>query len=158
MDLILTDEQALDEEDLERGRTDPVRIRQFHLVPGCCPATSTHEPVYILARFDSDDVYEKNGVDCKPRWRMSPYSTHQWLRPRDNPWTRDEDQPSPVVCPFCTQPLPKIVLRKVPLVGPVRSITDGGDYCDTCRERLMCCACWPHEAKWQVLDPEETRT
>lgn len=59
------------------------------------------------------------------------------------------EKPTPKFCPFCATPLPKPVPRHIPL-EPVRDIIDGGYYCNTCHERLMCCQCWPTEARWEV--------
>jgi hypothetical protein len=52
-------------------------------------------------------------------------------------------------CPFCAAKLPEVELKtKIP--QKVLSITDGGYYCNSCKERCQCCRCYPMEAKYQI--------
>jgi len=51
------------------------------------------------------------------------------------------------VCSFCAAPVPEI--EKVVVDGPVARVSDGGYYCDTCGERLMCCDCHPPTWEWR---------
>jgi hypothetical protein len=55
------------------------------------------------------------------------------------------NRPEPIACPYCRKKLPKMVPLKSP-PSPLCRVVDGGYYCDTCKERLSSCYCYPAEA------------
>lgn len=63
-----------------------------------------------------------------------------------------QTMPEPTHCPFCGTPLPKMV-RKDPIPPHICRVTDGGYYCDTCKQRLNACICDPPEAAFEP-EPE----
>lgn len=52
-------------------------------------------------------------------------------------------------CPFCQSSMPELILKENP-PSPMQKISDGGYYCDTCEERLLCCRCHMAESKYEV--------
>ena len=67
-----------------------------------------------------------------------------------------EGMPNPEYCPFCSYPLPKMV-RKEPPPPHICRVTDGGYYCDTCKQRLNECICDPPGAAFeQYIEPPAT--
>ena len=60
-------------------------------------------------------------------------------------------------CPKCGVRLPEIKLKDV-MPEPMREIIDGGYYCNTCKERLHACECYPYEAMWELKENTDTRS
>lgn len=53
-------------------------------------------------------------------------------------------------CPFCRDSLP-VMRRKRESSADLCRVTDGGDYCATCHERLHSCLCDPLESDFELL-------
>ncbi len=50
-------------------------------------------------------------------------------------------------CPFCQTVLPDVVKSQK------KKIAEGDEgYCDTCKERHMCCNCYPPEYRWKIKE------
>ena len=58
-----------------------------------------------------------------------------------------------VACPFCRASLP-LMRRKVQPSSYLCLVTDGGDRCATCSERLHSCLCDPLESAFEPLPPD----
>ena len=106
---------------------------RYYVTPNCCDKAK-----YSCAVYVSVDIYSDEGSNSKPYWYVRTYS----------PAHRGVSQEVATHCPFCGSRLPKIVLsnRK----DKVCVVTDGGDYCDTCNQRLRSCTCLPPEFKWKA--------
>lgn len=104
--------------------------------PQCCEAIRIYPAVAFTVDYDRDgDSHKATG-----RWYVKPVE----LIPEVADWRLlDPDlRPVPQFCPYCGTPLPKM-RRKDPVPKTVCRVTDGGYYCDTCRERLDYCLCDP---------------
>jgi len=55
--------------------------------------------------------------------------------------------PEAKFCTFCGEALPKMVRKATPPI-PLCIVTDGGYYCDTCKQRLPC-TCLPPSAAFE---------
>lgn len=113
----------------------------------CCEAIQDY-PV-IRGQIGPDD-YEDEPEAPWWRWNMcgDSCSANQARRIRyDSEGRLDLSCPLPTVCPFCARPLPKMV--RTTIDAPVQTVEDGGYYCSTCQERLMCCKCLPMTANWK---------
>ena len=107
--------------------------------PQCCPYAQRFITL-VYAEYYSEDKEHFN--ETKPFWvvRGSKMSDEELT---DN--LREEKYPSNVEmqiyqCPSCGLHLPAIRKKDKP-PEKVMTMTDGGYYCDTCKERLMCCEC-----------------
>lgn len=73
-----------------------------------------------------------------------------WVSPdKDEPghgWSLWEITGFVSFCPWCGVKLPE--MKQGPVTGKVVVITDGGYYCDTCRERLDNCECHAPAEFW----------
>jgi hypothetical protein len=58
-------------------------------------------------------------------------------------------------CPFCGTKVPDIELNPKAKRKKIYN-TDSGDYCETCKERSMCCACIPPEYRWKPIGVDVT--
>ena len=66
-------------------------------------------------------------------------------------------KPAPEYCPFCATPLPKMTLKNPPPPDLCR-VTDGGYYCDNCKERLDSCICDPPSSAFEPCIDEPLKT
>ena len=112
--------------------------RHVPVTPDCCHDVGQHCTVFLSWSFAPLNP-ALNPFEGKPSW----FALGQ-----------DMELGCPVrvsvcVCPHCGTRLPAI--EKVDDVGiaPVCAVSDGGYHCDTCRERLVCCRCYPPETRWQ---------
>lgn len=133
-----TEQQLRDhawDEDCSEIVMEVERRRHFLVVPNCCSLAQTSRAVFL--RINSNDYYysERNSADPidPPKWKMM---------------TLDERSIEVQHCPFCGTKMPEI--QPVTPPGPVCVCTDGGYYCDTCKNRLHACCCYPPEAAWGI--------
>lgn len=142
MDLVLT----YTEEDLEGGS---YLIRRAAVTPDCCEQARLGLiqlcwGSIVLRTKDPASVY----ANIPPDWRLMSSSTI--ARYHEDPAVFYEKLDSAIVrfCPFCGEPLPKILPRErapTPIHVPDRY----GDYCKTCKERVSACSCYPPEFYWE---------
>jgi hypothetical protein len=118
-------------------------------IPQCCeesrkyPVICFHEEIY-------GDFFNVGSAG----WEISPLQKLQDIIMDIN--TKDfaerrrwiQNRPKPKFCPYCGKKLPKMV-KKDPQPERICKVTDGGNYCDTCNERLRNCYCLPPEAAWE---------
>lgn len=114
--------------------------------PTCCTKIIDY-PIINLASTTTEGEAEN------PRWLMqveTPYPRNIHRESNVNgyfdfvPQNIEMDK-----CPFCSTKLPEVEL-KTRMPKNIMTITDGGYYCDTCKDRLNCCDCYPSEAKYKV--------
>jgi len=122
--------------------------RRLLVVPGCCEASSTQ--ALVALRCPEDVIYGDADENARPHWAVRSSYQEYLDHPLQRTWPSTEVQ----VCPHCGKGLPAVRRRATPLT-PVMSCGDGGSYCDTCKERLSSCKCWPPEAHWEVDEQAE---
>ena len=144
-----------------KEQTMPVREP---LTPKCCPDIQRTEA--ILLEF-SDEFFDGD-VNARPTWRLQMSFTNNLNAIRALQKTEGEglelhrDQITEVYeewwnvkfCPFCSTALPDIEMRKE-CPKNICVISDGGYYCDTCKERLHACECLPPDHRWKIIKDEE---
>jgi hypothetical protein len=131
----------------------------------CCPKAKTSKAVFLYV-----DEYDDGSQ--KPRWCMyakNMVDMSGWIESTTGTYNKDgtvasvskekryckrppewmESALEISFCPFCGASPPQIRPRKNP-PAKVRKITDGGYYCDTCKERLNACECHPPEHLWEI--------
>lgn len=108
--------------------------------PKCCADIEKY-PV-VQASFDPTIVMEGDWEKDKlPKW-YAQYVCKEW----GGSWRMVEVSH----CPFCSKKLPEIVEDKSVPREKVMKVTDGGYYCDNCKERLMACECAAPEAAYKT--------
>jgi hypothetical protein len=126
--------------------------------PTCCEAAQK----YPVITFDIDTGFLTNPKDYDSDkvdgdWRV--HSSSELLK-----WFMDGTQryyinrPPARFCPYCGEPLPKMVRKKEPPPPPVRRIIGDSGYCETCKERLQACICDPPEVAFEPLIEEPLKT
>ena len=125
--------------------------------PTCCEAAQK----YPIITFDIDsgldtkfcvpDDYDSDKVDGD--WRVHP-SQELSSRFMDGTQRYYLDRPPARFCPYCGEPLPKMVRKRVPPPPPVCRIIGDSGHCETCKERLHACICDPPEVWFEPLIEE----
>lgn len=108
--------------------------------PTCCQESRDYPAaIFQLSVYDGDSR-EAEGSWLAPL--VKAFET-QRLRRRDfnNP-------PEAKFCTYCGTALPEMK-RKAEFPTYTCVVTDGGYYCDTCKERLHACRCLPPEHAWE---------
>lgn len=114
--------------------------------PTCCESAVKYPPIqFSVDCYDVEDSNKDNG-----KWTIT---MNEYLMRHESTKSRDvvnyfENKPAPKFCPYCATPLPKMV-RKNPMPEGICRVTDGGYYCDTCKERLHACRCLPLSAAFE---------
>ena len=110
-------------------------------LPTCCEAARSHPVVYFAVEyvFDNADTNTSEG-----RWHVALNT--DLMQAKD--WS--DTPPDPKFCPYCGTSLPKMK-RQDPLPEDLCRVQDGGDYCSTCKERLMSCMCAPPESAFKPI-------
>jgi hypothetical protein len=129
--------------------------------PTCCEAAQKY-PVITFevdsgldTKFYVPDNYDSNTANGD--WRV--HSSSELLK-----WFSDGtvryclDRPPARFCPYCGEPLPKMVRSKIPPPPPVRRVIGDSGYCATCKERLQSCICDPPEVAFEPLIEEPLKT
>ncbi len=124
-----------------------------HLVhPNCCDAMRKHQAITLQMPMG----FEEGDIETPPNWMIQSYRPYRV--PDSDKWDEFPDpKPKEEVytgstkdvkcCPFCAEYLPEIIRVDVGDKKVCR-VADGGNYCDTCRERLRACTCLPPTAIW----------
>ena len=107
--------------------------RDYYVTPKCCEGVEEGAVVY-LNRLRDENYNEK------PHWFVRAWN-HEF---------QCNSQREADFCPLCGKPVPEIE-RRPDVKVKVCVITDGGYYCDTCGERLMCCKCYPSVYNWRPV-------
>ncbi len=118
--------------------------RDIRIVPGCCD-TSILMGIPYIRHFDEEDC-ERREFSPGPRWRIAP-SYPGWSKTAFVEM-RNRTEPEPKYCPFCSAPVPEIVLRDTG-DRPVHN-SDNGNYCDVCDKRNNECECNYPELRYMV--------
>lgn len=127
---------ASEEKDLDglmRRRRD--EIAHARPRPTCCLAARIEGVVWLTVDYDNTPTEEA-------RWAVAHNHDLRSEARRVNRVQTFGDTPAPKYCPFCGTGLPFMVRVESP-PEPLCVITDGGYYCDTCRERADACLCYP---------------
>lgn len=105
-------------------------------LPKCCDAVQSVAAVRFAVCITGE---------VGPQWTVA---THDFLQ-REIGY---EGYPAPAAkfCPFCGTALPKM-RRKAKPPKRISTCTDGGYYCDTCKERLHACCCRMPESAWEPV-------
>jgi hypothetical protein len=111
--------------------------------PQCCEKMRTH-PTVRLNVMDLDANLLPN-----PSW-VGPATTIE-----DRFGAAIEVEEKMNFCPYCGTTLPEVEPIEPP--EPYCRITDGGYYCDTCRQRLPCCYCNPPVTAWRTREGKKDR-
>jgi hypothetical protein len=127
------------------------------ITPKCCKKVQEKQTVFLsYDGYDSED-YEKlwcweDGEEKKgPADRKNMYEKYKplWVSGHRDLRSRCWGLTKIKFCPHCSRPVPEIKRRKT--TRKIRSITDGGYYCDTCGERIMACQCYAPEYAWEPV-------
>lgn len=129
--------------------------------PTCCEAAQKY-PVITFevdsgldTKFYVPESYDSDAAEGD--WRV--HASSELLK-----WFMDGtpryyiDRPPARFCPYCGEPLPKMVRSKVAPPPPVRRVIGDSDYCATCKERLQACICDPPEVAFEPLIEEPLKT
>ncbi len=114
--------------------------REAYLTPSCCKPVQNF--VAILLSFPWDSEYAGS-----PGWTLR--LRHLEAAPGYHRKHVRSAEDKPRFCPYCGAKLPEIELNPEP-PKPLAVITDGGYYCDTCKERLIGCECYAPEFAWRI--------
>ena len=109
--------------------------------PRCCEEVIQYRSVYL--RYPEDAIYgsNKNGQKgFKPQWVTGI---------NDQAGERVSGPAIARYCPHCGTPTPEIIKRSTK--KKICVVTDGGYYCDTCKERLRECQCALPEYAWEPV-------
>lgn len=120
-------------EQQEREERKKRQRRRLYVTPECCQQAIDTAAVHLTLppEFCNGDL------TTPPEWAVMVPD------PDYNSW----NHVSAKVCPFCAAPVPEIEKRQT--TEKVMVVTDGSYYCDTCKERVMCCKCLPGSFHWQ---------
>jgi len=125
----LTDDESCELEHLSDRRQQ--EINALFPRPTCCEEMRAVPAVQLTVDFEdvTKPMTAKWYIAIPEVWQ---HADHKWWQKKG----------TPKFCPFCATPLPVMVLKN-PIPANIQTITDGGYYCSTCRERLQCCVCDP---------------
>jgi hypothetical protein len=125
----------------------------YHRVtPGCCEQSTLHKiPHLAFPSKRTDSSFDETLLSKrKPEWCIKAIFQY-----KDLP-DHEFESPMPVSsCPFCGTKVPDIELNPKAKRKKIYN-TDSGDYCETCKERSMCCACIPPEYRWKPIGVDVT--
>ena len=124
--------------------SEKTRLRSIP-TPKCCDAQKKHPTIRALCADDDDGNFSEN---TPVKWYIRPLIIDSYYLYNGNPFDHTEIT-EPKFCPFCGKALPELIKKNKPPKN-VCVVTDGGYYCDTCKERLDNCKCYPPEARWRV--------
>lgn len=142
-------------------------MSKTHLIhPNCCDAMRKHQAITLRMPIGFDE----GDIDTPPHWVIQSYRPFrvpdldkwdEWPDPEPDMPLNESHTKDVAHCPFCARQLPPIV--RVDVDKKVCMVTDGGYYCDTCKERLRACTCLPPAVAWgplkishiEFLDPGE---
>lgn len=125
------------------------------ITPKCCKKVQESQTVFLSYGAYSNEEYEKlwyyedgeENTSSENRKKMYEKHQPQWVSGQWNSEHRCWGHVRVKFCPHCSRPLPEIERRETK--RKIRSITDGGYYCDTCGERIMACNCYDPEYAWK---------
>ena len=100
------------------------------VTPKCCKENDEHAALFL-----SLDIYEG---EKKPKWVVRVYDKKYHC----------DNVIEAKFCPFCSKPVTKIVPSRIK--EKIMKVTDGGYYCDTCKDRISNCQCLPPEFAWKA--------
>jgi len=112
--------------------------------PQCCQYSKYFITLIFESYFGHDPDFFKSS---KPFWVVRGAIS-------DDPCNYKQRDREISFCPSCGKELPDIRLKQHP-PEKVTVITDGGYYCDTCKERLMCCTCAKPDELWEIVPGTE---
>ena len=117
-----------------------------YTTPDCCPEIKESRAVFLSVQYESD---RDEGKPATQKWVTRAPSHHESF----------EHPSSSVIvqaqfCPHCGKPLPQIGPRETSN-HKICQVSDGGYYCDTCKESLNTCECYPLTAAFQALPSDD---
>lgn len=111
--------------------------------PECCEEMIRLKIIYLIM----PESFWEGDFETPPTWTMqrslSPFET-------DGTNIAKWKMVTPKFCPFCSKALPAIIKKKMGR-SKVCRVTDGGDYCNTCKERCTNCTCLRPEKAWKPV-------
>ncbi len=113
--------------------------RDIFISPNCCNDVKENNTVFLRHSYNELYNEEKGQTNVKPQWYCSVFDLKNHTQSRRKV----------KYCPHCSKRLPKIKRRITN--KPICNTSDGGFYCDTCKERLINCQCYPPEYAWQSV-------
>jgi len=108
------------------------------ITPKCCKEVQEKNTVFLS--FDIEDFYDgdpEGQKNKKPKWKSGCHTDSGW------------DHVEVKFCPHCATPVPEIKKRST--TKKICNVTDGGYYCDTCKERCQACTCYRPEYAWEPV-------
>lgn len=135
-----------DGHEAELDRLLSARQRERHAMiprPMCCKAARLYPTILFEV-----DCYDGDTQANEGHWTTAKISDFDRFDPEY--FTREDAFPRPKFCPYCGTALP--AMRRKAVVSPsVCRVTDGGYYCDTCKERLHICLCDPCQSAFEAV-------
>jgi hypothetical protein len=146
----LTVEQNTELEELLSKR----RRDQFSAVvrPNCCHAIQKYPVLSFVVNY-----HESDSITASGKWHIGTSDSFWYDFYTEDLTKYIEDMPEPEYCPFCGTHVPNMV-RKNPPPPHVCRVTDGGYYCDTCKQRLNECICDPPSAAFEACVDQPLKT
>jgi hypothetical protein len=117
----------------------------------CCEDNHLVGAVYLSFTEKEWDDFHVGDLppETPPRWFVAPTDTRH-VKKGSGPYDLEFIGPREAkFCPFCGKPVPPVRKKKKKFKRVAR-VTDGGYYCDTCRERLDGCRCVPPHFLWEA--------
>lgn len=129
------------------------RYDQKELIPHptCCEAIQEYPILTFVALIGED------GNPTDGRWRVRVDSSFWDDYNGGHYIDYIRGMPAPEYCPFCATKLPVMTLKK-PLPPNLSRVSDGGYYCDNCKERLDGCICDPPSSAFEPCIEEPLKT
>ena len=120
--------------------------RDLLVTPICCDAIQKFAVVVLrYVNHPYDDRFYENAkyLNTHPIWTVKARNENELLSKGKIMSAIQQAH----FCPFCGSPMPDIQTRKTN--KRICKITDGGYYCDRCKERCSECRCAPMEYAWE---------
>ena len=130
-------------------------FRERVISPTCCEQMQTHLAVQLRIPY----FRFIEGENAKPVWKLvlnfEPDHVTELLRDKATGQliTAElaDEWAVAAFCPFCATKIPEIVPAQPDPNKKYCQVTDGGYYCNTCKERLNACTCYPPEHLWAAM-------
>jgi len=112
------------------------------VTPRCCEEVEKYQAVFLVM----PDTWTDGDTTTPPKWCIKCVDPEHGF----------ESVIEVRQCPFCGEHMPEIIRPLVKSDRPICACSDGGYYCDTCKQRLMCCSCLRPDKAWgpNAYDPK----
>ena len=122
----------------------------LRVTPQCCEESTKRKVPFLEFPWEKNE--KRNGFlkNRKPVWCVKAIDAITYTSTDINEY---EDPMEAKYCPYCGTNLPEIELNPNAKRRKIYN-TDSGDYCESCKERSMCCNCLPAPFRWKPIGKE----